>query len=100
MCYHLSDSITGNSHVPGNASHGVYCPNNPDSSNVIPPTHNASTFYLADPYNVSDSGSSSTFDYYWNPSTVACYLTIMLPLISMRSITFFTKFNSLGKLTQ
>ena len=92
----FSDRITGNSHVPGNATHGVYCPNNPDSSNVLPPTHNESVF--ADHFNFTDPGPSSTFDYYWNPPTVACYLTIfMLPLISMRSITFFTKFNSLGE---
>ena len=93
----MADRITGSSHVPGNATHGVYCPSNPDSSNVVPPTHNESFFI--DPFVFADPvpPTPSAFDYYWTPSTVACYLTIiMLPLISMRSIAFFTKFNSLG----
>jgi hypothetical protein len=88
MKYFPTGRITGNSHLPGNASHGVFCPSNPDSKD-LPPGFNDSG--LADPPN-----PNATFDEYWNPSMVACYLLILLPLISLKSITFFTKFNSLG----
>lgn len=80
----FTDSITGSSHVPGNDSHsGVYCPSNPDSHE---------SFNL----NVTDV-IPSQFDFFWNQQTVPCFLLVLLPLISLRSISFFTKFNSLGK---
>jgi len=94
ILWSTTDRATGNSHVPGNSSHGVYCPSNPDSK-VIVPGFNDSGLALLSGY--AEPGPNSTFDYYWNPSTVACFLTVLIPLISLRSITFFTKFNSLGK---
>ena len=33
----------------------------------------------------------------WNKKTVPLYLLILFPVICMRSVTFFTKFNCLGK---
>ena len=85
----FTDRATGSSHMPGNSSHvGVYCPNNPDSKdNDLVFLHNETSPVVP----ISD------FDYYWNSQTVPCFLIVLLPLISLRSITFFTKFNSLGK---
>ena len=42
--------------------------------------------------------ATSTFDTYWNLDlTVPIYLALLLlPLISFKSATFFTKFNALG----
>ena len=92
----FTDKSTGNSHIPGNASHGVYCPSNPDSKDVYPGINDSGLFNHSGFYDPSPN-PNETFDYFWNSSTVACYLVILLPLISLRSITFFTKFNSLGE---
>ena len=37
------------------------------------------------------------FEQIWNKNTVPFFLLILFPLISLRSVTFFTKFNSIGK---
>ena len=48
--------------------------------------------------NSSSLSASSTFDTYWNLDlTVPIYLALLLlPLVSFKSATFFTKFNALG----
>lgn len=42
---------------------------------------------------------SDVFHRYWNLKTVPIYLALMIgPLLCFKSPTFFTKFNSLGKI--
>jgi len=47
----------------------------------------------------SDSDSSSTFHRIWNKNTVPVFLLVLFPIICMRSVTFFTKFNCLGSVS-
>ena len=63
---------------------GVYCPRN-----VTPSV----------PSNSSVPDDDSSFDRIWDQySTVPLFLIIiMFPLINLKSATFFTKFNALGK---
>ncbi|XP_069692760.1 neutral amino acid transporter 9-like isoform X2 [Periplaneta americana] len=59
-------------------------------------------FYNEVPYNTSVSeGQRTTFDRVWNlTTTVPIFLVFVIgPLINFRSVTFFTKFNSLGTLS-
>ena len=37
------------------------------------------------------------FESIWNKRTVPFFLLFLFPIISMRSVTFFTKFNVIGK---
>ena len=37
------------------------------------------------------------FEQIWNKNTVPFFLLFLFPLISLRSVTFFTKFNCVGK---
>ena len=75
--------------MPGNSSHdGVFCPNNPDSKEDLSELLGNVTIPVPGP---------GDFDYWWSVQTVPCFLLILLPLISLKSITFFTKFNSLGR---
>jgi hypothetical protein len=37
------------------------------------------------------------FEQFWNKSTVPFFLLFLFPIISMRSVTFFTKFNVIGE---
>jgi len=68
-----------------NTQGGVFCPSHPD-------------VHAEEMRQNSSSYVPTLFDDFWNSSTVPCYLTIILvPLISIRSVSFFTKFNSLGE---
>ena len=40
------------------------------------------------------------FEQFWNKSTVPFFLLFLFPIISMRSVTFFTKFNVIGEYTK
>ena len=64
---------------------GVYCPKN-ETPSV--------------PGNSSVPDDSGSFDKIWDQySTVPLFLIIiMFPLINLKSATFFTKFNALGKM--
>lgn len=44
-----------------------------------------------------DDGLSPTFHKVWNKTTTPIFLLFLFPLICLRSISFFTKFNSFGE---
>ena len=50
--------------------------------------------------NTTLGGTAHGFDTYWTPEYVPLYLiAILFPLVNFKSLTFFTKFNSLGART-
>ena len=87
-----------------NATHkeGVYCPKN-ETPNAMGRFMNLflnkNKFCLHSGHFVGNSTSESNFDKIWDQfSTVPLFLIIiMFPLINLKSATFFTKFNALGR---
>ncbi|EDQ89189.1 uncharacterized protein MONBRDRAFT_32391 [Monosiga brevicollis MX1] len=71
-----------------------------DPSGSIPAnsTHPSNhTAVLADALLGASDGTDSTWGHYWSRELVPIYLiAILFPLINFKSLTFFTKFNSLG----
>ena len=65
----------------------VYCPSHPNGSNV-------SGFQLLDFVHDDPAPASTIF----TKKTAPLFLVAMLPVISLKSPTFFTKFNSVGTL--
>jgi sodium-coupled neutral amino acid transporter 9 len=64
----------------------VLCPQDVTDSDVILNT----TFHLERP--------ESIYNEVWDLTTVPIFLILIIgPLINFKSVTFFTKFNSLGK---
>lgn len=78
-------------------------PHGPSSSAISPPI-NLSTVVSTVFETTTSVATSSTsesdhdaFSRYWNDKLVPLYLVVLLfPLINFKSLTFFTKFNSLG----
>ena len=93
-------------HVVGsNSTHqdGVYCPKNetPQSFGIkLQPKFQIAPHYLfAEIESPASNSTTSGFDTIWGQfTTVPLFLIlIVFPLINLKSATFFTRFNALGK---
>lgn len=85
----IHDVCTGTSHsingTDGNVW-DVYCPNNLGQAN------NLTSFDYEKP------AEPTFFDRVFNAKTAPVYLIVLLPIVSLKSPTFFTKFNAVGTL--
>jgi len=120
----MEEKASGTLPIPTNAS-TLMCPKNHSVPRLIEPSLDpnqtllileatAEQEFLDDPVFMlvladNDSHDSdvhdnqkvpdSNFDRIWNRKTVPLYLLILFPVICMRSVTFFAKFNCLGSLS-
>jgi hypothetical protein len=118
-CFLIIPDLAIGTHANGTSANisvtDVYCPSKPNSNTNGSPgmvelhpdlfwnhnNNNNDTDFDFDNNNNNNSlyGNSTTtdvFDQFMNPMTAPCYLFLLLPMISMKSPTFFTKFNSVG----
>ena len=113
--FSFSEKATGTLPV-SNSSDSLMCPKNASVYNNSKSLHPSTTLTILESATGSendilqkmslteDRGPSPApidepgrFARIWNKKTVPLYLLILFPVICMRSVTFFTKFNCLGK---
>ena len=72
----------------------VFCPKKPYGPDLD--LTNTTFFFNNSSYDGDSAGNIEPHNKYFNHQTVPLYLIIVLPMISLKSPTIFTKFNSVG----
>ena len=93
----IADSIFHGNSTDGYSNSGLHlgetrviCPSNNSAMNINSHVHINHTELIADDL-------PPMFEQLWNKKTVPFFLLFLFPVISMRSVVFFTKFNVIGK---
>ena len=94
----IADSIFHGNSTDGYSNSGLHlgetrviCPNNQTALNINSHVHINHTALIADDL-------PPMFEQLWNKKTVPFFLLFLFPVISMRSVVFFTKFNVIGQI--
>ena len=92
----IADSIFRRNSTDGYSNSGLHlgetrviCPSNHSALNINSHVHIDHTALIADDL-------PPMFEELWNKKTVPFFLLFLFPVISMRSVVFFTKFNVIG----
>ena len=95
---YITDSIFRGNSTDGYSNSGLHlgetrviCPSNNSAMNINSHVHINHTALIADDL-------PPMFEQLWNKKTVPFFLLFLFPVISMRSVVFFTKFNVIGQI--